>query len=86
MGQFVGQQDWTMQLPIPAVPTTIYAGSAGPRGRWSPFRDELNDGILTVAETRLSNIPTIVVPSLHTTIMNSRRVCDDIIATIHQKT
>ena len=85
IGQFLGQQDWTSQLPIPTVPTTIYAGSAGPRGRWSLLGDEANDGILTVAETQLANIPSIVVPSLHTTIMNSRRVCDDIVAKVNNK-
>ncbi|MDY7546990.1 alpha/beta hydrolase [Glaciimonas sp. CA11.2] len=85
IGQFLGQQDWTRQLPIPAVPTTIYAGSAGPRGRWSPFGGEANDGILTVSETQMANIPSIVVPSLHTTIMNSRRVCDDIVAKVNNK-
>lgn len=82
IGQFLGQPEWTSQLPVPTVPSTIYAGNAGPRGRWSPFRGEINDGILTVAETRLGEIPLVVVPSLHTTIMNSRRVCDDIVAKV----
>ena len=82
MGQLLTQREWIAQLPMPTVPTTIYAGSAGPRGRWSPFGDELNDGILTVAETQLGSIPLIVVPSIHTTIMNSRRISDDIVATV----
>lgn len=85
MGQFLGRLDWTSQLPAPTVPTTIYAGNAGPCGRWSPFGAEINDGILTVAETRLGEIPLVVVPSLHTTIMNSRRVCDDIVAKVKSK-
>src|SRR5215208_2312900 len=33
-------------LPPPEVPYTTVAGTAGPRGRWSPFRDEPNDGIV----------------------------------------
>jgi hypothetical protein len=86
MGQLLAQQDWIEQLPLPTIPTTIYAGTAGPRGRWSPFGDEPNDGILTVNETRLASIPLITVPSIHTTIMNSRRICDDIVATVKSKT
>jgi pimeloyl-ACP methyl ester carboxylesterase len=84
MGQLLAQQDWIDQLPMPTIPTTIYAGTAGPRGRWSPFGDEPNDGILTVAETRLASIPLITVPSIHTTIMNSRRICDDIVAAVNR--
>ena len=86
MGQLLTRREWIAELPMPVVPTTIYAGTAGPRGRWSPFGDELNDGILTVAETQLGDIPLVVVPSIHTTIMNSRRISDDIIATVKRNT
>lgn len=85
IGQFLGRADWTSQLPAPTVPTTIYAGNAGPCGRWSPFGGELNDGILTITETRLADIPVVIVPSLHTTIMNSRRVCEDIVSKVKRE-
>ena len=66
-------------LPVPEIPTRIYAGTAGPRGPLSPFGSELNDGILTVSETELPGIPLVQVPALHTFIMNTRVVADDIV-------
>jgi hypothetical protein len=62
-------------LPIPRVPYTIVAGTAGPRGRWSPFGDEPNDGIVAVSETRiLDEDPLVVLPVTHTFMMNNARV------------
>ncbi|MBI5351026.1 MAG: alpha/beta hydrolase [Chloroflexi bacterium] len=66
-------------LPVPDLPTKIYAGVAGPRGPYSPFGDELNDGLLTVQETRLPGVPLQTVPALHTFIMNSKAVAQDIV-------
>lgn len=53
--------------------------------RWSLFGNAPNDGILSVAETQLGNIPLSAVPPLHTTIMNSRRISNDIIATVKKR-
>jgi hypothetical protein len=62
-------------LPRPRVPYTIVAGTAGPRGRWSPFGDEPNDGIVAVRETRiLDDDPLVVLPVTHTFMMNNARV------------
>lgn len=67
-------------LPVPDMPTRIYAGTAGPR---EPFDGEANDGLVAVSETRLdARHPVIEVPSLHTFIMNSRIVANDIIAVL----
>lgn len=58
-------------VPIPAVPYTLVAGTAGPIGRWSPFGDEPNDGLVAVAETQIR--PTdepVLVPALHTFLMD----------------
>ncbi len=81
MGQHLADADFMQALPIPAVPTTVYAGTRGPRGRWSPFGLAPNDGVLTVAETRLAAAPLVEVRALHTFIMNSRAVARDIVAT-----
>lgn len=60
-------------LPVPEVPTLILAGDAGPRGSFlPPFRGEPNDGILTVEETRLPGVAHLVLPAIHTFIMNRR--------------
>ncbi|MEQ1544368.1 hypothetical protein [Methyloglobulus sp.] len=79
MGQLLANQEFMSTLPIPEVPTKIYAGNAGLTGRYSPFKEEPNDGVLMVKETFLPDIPFQVVPSLHTFIMNNRMIAKDII-------
>ncbi len=79
VGQLLGSEAFMSSLPVPEIPTRIYAGTAGPRGPLSPFGSELNDGILTVSETELPGISAVQVPALHTFIMNARVVADDII-------
>lgn len=66
-------------LPITSVPIKIYAGVGGPRGRYSPFGDELNDGVLTLQEASLPGVPLLTVPIIHPFIMNSIAVTQDII-------
>ncbi len=62
-------------LPLPDVPYTIVAGTAGPTGRWSPFGDAPNDGIVAVSETRIRDEDALVVlPVTHTFMMNNARV------------
>lgn len=82
-GQLLADEAFMEALPVPECPVRVYAGTAGPTGRLSPFQQEANDGVLSVSETVLSpaNAP-ILVPALHTFIMNSELVADDIVATI----
>lgn len=56
--------------PLPC-PYSVIAGNAGPRGRFSPFGKEPNDGIVAVKETvlRPSDRP-IERPVFHTFMMN----------------
>ena len=79
MAQLLTDQEFMDSLPAPCVPAKIYAGTAGPRGRYSPFGDELNDSVLTVKETMLPNVPLQTIPVLHTFIMNSKVVTQDIV-------
>ena len=79
IGQRLADQQFMASLPLAGVPTKIYAGTAGPRGRYSPFGAELNDGVVTVKETLLPGVPVQTVPVLHTFIMNSRAVSQDIV-------
>lgn len=67
-------------LPVPEVPTLILAGNAGPRQEFLPFRGEPNDGVLTVEETRLPGIAHLVLPAIHTFIMNRRDTTRAILA------
>jgi hypothetical protein len=62
-------------LPYLPTPYTIIAGTAGPRGNFSPFGSEINDGIIALAETRLREDDSILeFPVWHTFMMNDQRV------------
>lgn len=64
--------DFYAALPVPAIPYTIIAGTAGPRGRWSPFGDEPNDGIVAVSETPVRDADALVLlPVTHTFMMSN---------------
>ncbi|HEX9459775.1 MAG TPA: alpha/beta hydrolase [Thermoanaerobaculia bacterium] len=82
-GRLLSNDDFMAALPVPECPVRVYAGTAGYTGRLSPFRYEPNDGILAVSETVLSpsNAP-VLVPVLHTFIMNSKVVARDIASTV----
>jgi hypothetical protein len=79
IGKVLTNKQLMESLPLPEMPAKIYSGIAGPRGRYSPFGDEPNDGLLTVAETLLPSVPIQTVPALHTFIMNSKIVTQDMI-------
>jgi hypothetical protein len=69
-GVNLSSEDFYAALPSPGVPYTIIAGTAGPRGRWSPFGDEPNDGIVAVSETRIRDEDRVVLlPVTHTFMM-----------------
>ncbi|MDP2345701.1 MAG: alpha/beta fold hydrolase [Deltaproteobacteria bacterium] len=61
-------------LPVPTMPTLIVAGDGGPRFARSPWKGGANDGVVSVDETRLEGIETVVVDAIHTLIMNQREV------------
>jgi hypothetical protein len=79
MAQLLADQHFMESIPPLDVPAKIYAGTAGPRGRYSPFREEPNDSVLTVNETMLPSIPHETFPVLHTFIMNSKPITQDIV-------
>jgi hypothetical protein len=79
MGQLLANPVFMDALPLPDVPTKIYAGTGGTLGRYSPFGDDPNDGVLAVRETRLPSVPMQTVPSLHTFVMNAKIVAQDIV-------
>lgn len=78
-GQKLADDDFYAGLPVPAVPTTIIAGTKHMGGVWRQAifgrEAEVNDGILSVHETQLGDaFEVISVPSRHGFIMNSREV------------
>jgi len=81
-GQLLADERFMESLGTPAVPVRVYAGTTGYKGRFSPFKQEDNDGILAVSETRLNSDDEVVrVPAIHTFIMNCALVSRDIVAT-----
>jgi len=86
MGQLLSDPAFMESLPVPKVPTRVYAGNKGLRGKHSPFGLEPNDGILAVSETPLFEGQSIIeLPMIHTFIMNSQRVLDDIVEVARAK-
>jgi pimeloyl-ACP methyl ester carboxylesterase len=83
MGRSLAVEEFMRQLPMPSVPTRIYAGVGGPRASWLPFGMEANDGILSLSEATGETDATVVeVPSFHTYIMNSARVVEDMVRSL----
>jgi hypothetical protein len=79
MGQLLADEGFMSRLPLPAVPTRIYAGTGGPRASWLPFGMAPNDVILSVAEaTGRFDGKVVEVPVIHTFIMHSKTVAADI--------
>lgn len=75
MGQLLAGERFFAELPAVRVPRTIVAGTAGRTGRWSPFGDAPNDGIVSVAETMLEpDDRPVLVDAHHTFLMNDPEV------------
>lgn len=72
--------DFFEQLPPPPAPYTIIAGTKGPRGRLSPFGDDVNDGIVALKETRIAATDRVIaLPVIHTFMMNNSVVKSQVI-------
>jgi hypothetical protein len=83
MGQLLAIDAFMSNLPMPQVPTRIYAGVGGLRHSRLPFGMEANDFILSVSEaTGRFEAEALKVPSSHTYIMNSKLVFNDMAKTL----
>jgi hypothetical protein len=78
--------DFYATIPALQAPYTIVAGICGPRGVLSPFGMELNDGIVALNETRLSDQDRIVQLDVwHTFMMNDRAVQETVLQCLQEK-
>lgn len=77
-GQRLADASFYDALPVPAVPTLVFAGTVGPRARWLPFEGAPSDGVVAVDETHLPGAEHREVPVIHTLIMNDARVAAEI--------
>ncbi len=83
MGQLLAADAFMSNLPMPPVPTRIYAGVGGPRSSWLPFGMEANDFILSLSEaTGRFEAEALKVPCSHTYIMHSKLVFNDMAKTL----
>jgi pimeloyl-ACP methyl ester carboxylesterase len=74
-GQRLADPAFYEALKTPAVPTLVFAGDIGARGRLMPYGTPESDGVVGVEETRLPGEHVHrVVPAVHTFIMNDREV------------
>lgn len=79
-GQLLADPERVKALGGLDLPTTIVAGTAGPRLPKGPFGAEPNDGIVALSEVRLEGAELRALPLLHTFLMNSAQVADLIAA------
>lgn len=79
-GQRLTDAAFYASLPVPSVPTLVFAGTIGPRARWLPFGGAASDGVVAVDETHLPGADHREVPVIHTLIMNDARVATEITA------
>lgn len=77
-GQRLADAAFYDALPVPAVPTLVFAGTIGPRARWLPFAGAPSDGVVAVDETHLPGAEHREVAAIHTLIMNDARVATEI--------
>lgn len=74
-GALLAHESRIAEIPPLDVPCTVIAGTRGINGRFSPFGDSDNDGLVAVAETELAGADEwISLPLRHPFIMNDARV------------
>lgn len=80
-GGLLASPDTILRLPTPAVPCLLIAGTAGPRGPFSPFGMSPNDGVVALDETPIDGLdPPMSFPVWHTLIMNDAKVRQAVIS------
>jgi pimeloyl-ACP methyl ester carboxylesterase len=85
-GQLLGSARRMRDIPVPAVRTVAILGTRGVHGRWSPFGQEDNDGIVSVAEASAAWLDeTLRVPVVHTLLPSSREVAALMLARIGRR-
>lgn len=74
-GDLLARESRLAEIPSPELPATVIAGTRGLNGRWSPFGNEPNDGLVAASETRLDGTEEwIALPLRHPFMMNDGRV------------
>jgi pimeloyl-ACP methyl ester carboxylesterase len=70
-GRLMASPDRLAHLPVPKLPMTVIAGTAGPAWKRGPLAGLVNDGLVAVSETRLdAGEEFIELPVWHAFMMN----------------
>lgn len=86
-GSNLSQETFYRDLPIPAVPYSIIAGTRGPVGRLSPFGNDANDGIVAVRETRIRDDDAVIaLPVTHAFLPSASVVQSRVVAILASAT
>jgi hypothetical protein len=83
-GRFLSAPGEFDRLPPLGVPCTVIAGTGGPCGRFCPFGDEVNDGLVSLAEATPELAQVIPLPVFHTVMMDSPAVRAWVLASFAQ--
>ena len=84
-GQLLASASRMAAIPAPTVPTIGIAGTCGLRGRFSPFGDEPNDGIVAVSEVSAPWLTEqILIEGTHTFLPSNRKVAELMLARIQE--
>ncbi len=74
-GALLGSHARMAQIGVGLIPTTSILGTAGWRGKLSPFGNEMNDGIVSVSEASVDWIDEVIHLSvIHTYMPSSKHV------------
>jgi pimeloyl-ACP methyl ester carboxylesterase len=74
-GRMLASPERMAAIRPPTVSCTVIAGTGGPRGSWSPFGEEPNDGLISVDEARMGGDEEFIeLPILHPFMPYDRRV------------
>jgi hypothetical protein len=83
-GRLLSSDERMEQVEPTAVPTTSIVGTRGLYGRFSPFGDEVNDGIVSASEISADWISEVIhVPTIHTYMPSNKRVSQLVIERLH---
>lgn len=86
-GQLLASDERMARVAALTIPTTSIVGIKGINGKYSPFFDELNDGVVAVSELAADWIgKEIRVPVMHTLLPASRLVADLVLKNLKETT
>ena len=82
-GQLLSSDERMQQIAPCSVPVTSFVGTKGLHGRYTPFGDEVNDGVVTESEIQANWISeAIQVPVVHSWMPSSKQISNLILERI----